>query len=94
MIKFSSSFKSNEIHIVDSPFNENPENIYIFSRDKLISGEERPGNLGKMGNNRDIYCFANRGWSISQNPCDASIFQHARPNFRKKIKKLNFQTKI
>ena len=29
-----------------------------------------------------------------QNLCDASIFLHARPNFRKKMKKLNFQAKI
>ena len=50
MIKFSSSFKSNEIHIVDSSFNEDPKNI-IFSRKALISGEGRPENLGKMGNN-------------------------------------------
>ena len=60
MIKFSSSFKLNEIHTVDSPFNEDPKNIN-FSREALISGEGRPGNLGKMGNNRDIYCSENRG---------------------------------
>ena len=60
MIKFSSSFKLNEIHRVDSPFNEDPKNI-IFFREALISGEGRPENLGKMGNNRDIYCYANWG---------------------------------
>ena len=60
MIKFSSSFKLNEIHRVDSPFNEDPKNI-IFSREALISGEGRLENLGKMGNNRDIYCYANWG---------------------------------
>ena len=57
MIKFSSSSKLNEIHRVDSPFNEN----VIFSREALISGEGRPENLGKMGNSRDIYCYANWG---------------------------------
>ena len=57
MIKFSSSFKLNEIHRVDSPFNEN----VIFSREALISGEGWPENLGKMGNNRDIYCYENWG---------------------------------
>ena len=61
MIKFSSSFKSNEIHTVDSPFNEDPKNNF-FSREALISGEAQPENLGKMGNNRDIYCYANQGW--------------------------------
>ena len=60
MIKFSRSFKLNEIHRVDSPVNEDPKNI-TFSRKALISGEGRPENLGKMGNNRDIYCYANWG---------------------------------
>ena len=61
MIKFSSSFKLNEIHRVDSPFIEDPKNIISFSSEALILGEERPENLGKMGNNRDIYCYANWG---------------------------------
>ena len=39
MIKFSSSFKLNEIHIVHSPFKEDSKNI-IFSREALISGED------------------------------------------------------
>ena len=43
MIEFSSSLKLNEIHMVDSPFNEDPKNI-IFSREALISGEGRPAN--------------------------------------------------
>ena len=46
MIKFSSSLKLNEIHIVDSPFNEDPKNI-IFSREVLISGEGRSENIRK-----------------------------------------------
>ena len=54
-------FKLNEIHVVDCPFNEDSKNI-IFSREALISGEGRPENLEKTGNNRDIYCYANRGW--------------------------------
>ena len=62
MIKFSSCFKLNQIHRVDSPFNEDPKNI-IFSREALISGEVRPENLGKMGNNREIYCYAN--WEVA-----------------------------
>ena len=45
-IKFLSSFKLNEIHKVDSPFNEDPKNI-IFFREALISGEGRPENLGE-----------------------------------------------
>ena len=61
MIKFSSSFKLNKIHRVDSTFNEDPKNINFFSREVLISGEGRPENVQKMGNNRDIYCYANWG---------------------------------
>ena len=60
MIKFSSSFKLNEIHRVDSPFNEDPKNIIFFQGGHNF-GEGQPENLGKMGNNRDIYCYANCG---------------------------------
>ena len=61
MIKFSGSFKLSEIHIIDSPLNEDSKDLNFFSREALISGEGRPENLGKMGNNRDICCYANRG---------------------------------
>ena len=61
VIKFLSSFKLNEIHIIDSLLNEDPKNI-TFSREALISGKGRPENLGKTGNNRDNYCYTNRGW--------------------------------
>ena len=54
MIKFSSSFKLNEDHSVDSPFNEDTKNIIFFSSETLILGEGQPKSLGKMGNNRDI----------------------------------------
>ena len=64
MIKVSSFFKLNEIRTVDNPFNEDPKNI--FFREVLISGEGQSENLGKLGNNRDVYCYANRGWSISK----------------------------
>ena len=60
MIKFSSSLKLNEIHRLDSPFNKDPKNI-IFSQGGPNFGERQPENLGKMGNNRDIYCYANWG---------------------------------
>ena len=46
MIKFSSSFKLNEIHTVDSPFNEDPNNINFF-REALMSGEGWLENLRK-----------------------------------------------
>ena len=65
MIEFSSSLKLNEIHVVDSPFNEDPKNIiFLQGGPNFVEGQSE--NLGKMGNNRDIYCYANRGWSISK----------------------------
>ena len=50
MIKFSSSFKLNEIHKVDSPFNEDPKIINSVSREAIITGEGRWETLRKMGN--------------------------------------------
>ena len=47
MIKFSSSFKLNEIHRVDSPFNENPKNIIFFQGGPNF----RRGKAGKFGEN-------------------------------------------
>ena len=106
MIEFSSSLKLNEIQVVDGPFNEDPKNIVFFFKEALILGEGQSENWGKMGNNRDIHCYANRGVvnverecqppppGTHENPCDASIFLHARPIFREKMKKLNFQAKI
>ena len=46
MIKFSSSFKLNEIHTVDRLFNEDPKNI-IFSRGSNFEG----GKSGKFREN-------------------------------------------
>ena len=48
MIKFSGSFKLNEIHVVDSPFNEDPKNIIVFQGGPNF-GEGRSNNLGKIG---------------------------------------------
>ena len=59
MIKFSSSFKLNEIHVVDSPFKEDPKK-YFFQRGPNF-GEGTAENLGEMGNNRDTFCYANLG---------------------------------
>ena len=99
MNKFSSSFKLNEIHRVNGPFNKDPKNI-IFSRKALISGEGRPENLGKWAITGTSIVMQIGGGefrkSISaptpwyQNPCDASIFLHARLIFRKNEKEPNF----
>ena len=99
--------------MVDSPFNEDSKNVFFQGGPNFGGG--RSENLGKMGNNRDIYCYADRGvinfereyqflppstkifvmpqlfpTSWYQNPCDASTFLHARPNFRGKGKKTQF----
>ena len=67
MIKFSSSMKLNAIHIVHSPFNKHPKNIFL-SWKALMSGERQSENLGKIGNNRDICCYANlRVVSLKEN---------------------------
>ena len=58
--QFPSSQKLNKIHIVTSPFNKDPKNIN-FSQGGPNFGEGWPGSLGKMGINRDIYCYANQG---------------------------------
>ena len=85
MIEFSSSLKLNEIHIVDSPFNEDSKRIF-FSREALISGEGWLKNLGKMDNNRESIIMQIGGGQFRkrisaptlwyQNPCDALIFLH------------------
>ena len=82
--------------MVDSPFNEDSKNK-IFSREALISGEGWPGKFREMANNKDIYTFIvmqigggqfEKSRSVPtpwyQNPCNASTFLHARPNFREK----------
>ena len=44
-------FKLNEIHVVDSPFKEDPK-IQFFSREALISGEGRPKILTLPANSK------------------------------------------
>ena len=60
MIEFSSSLKSNEIHIVDSLFNEDPKNISFFQVGSNFGGGTA-GKFREMGNNKDICCYANWG---------------------------------
>ena len=45
--------------------------MYIYFRDALISGEEWPENLGRMGNNRSIYCYENRGMINLERECQS-----------------------
>ena len=93
MIEISGPFKLNEIPIVDSPFSKDPK-IINFSGEALISGKGRPENLGKWAITETFIVMQMGGGQFRkrisastpwyQNPCDASIFLQARPNFRKK----------
>ena len=58
MVKISNASYENEIHMVDSPFNEDSKNINFLAREALNSGEGRPENLGN-GQNRETCCYAN-----------------------------------
>ena len=63
MIEVSYSLKLNEIHTVDSPFNEDPKNIIFFQGGPNFGGGMAL-KFRKMGSSKDIYCYANRGWSV------------------------------
>ena len=101
MIKFLSSFKLKEIHRVDSPFNEDPKNIF-FCQGGPNFGGGMARKVREMGNNRGIYCFANWGvvnFERAYQPLPpgtkvlfsvASVFLHARPIFRKNEKEPKF----
>ena len=58
MVKISNASFENEIHRVDSLFNEDSKNIF-FCQEALISLEGKQENLGKMAKNIEIYCYAN-----------------------------------
>ena len=46
MVKISNASYEDEIHVIDSPFNEDSKNVIVLAREALISGEGRSGNLG------------------------------------------------
>ena len=93
MIKFSSSLTLNEIHIVDNPSNKDPKNIILFQVGSNFEGWT-VGKFRENGNNKASIVMQIGGGQFRkrilaptswyQNPCDASIFLHARPNFREK----------
>ena len=58
MVTISIASCENEIHMVETPFNEDSK-IYFFSQGGPILGEGRPENLGKMVKNRETYYYAN-----------------------------------
>ena len=69
MVKISNASHENEIHRVDSPFNEDSRNVIFLARKVLFSGEGRPKNLGKIAKNRETYCYANQGVVNSNREC-------------------------
>ena len=82
-IKFSGSFKLNVIHRVDSPFNEDPKNINFFQGGPNFGGG-MAGKVREMGNNRDIYCYANWGmvnFERAYQPLPPGTKIHVMPQF-------------
>ena len=64
MVQISNASYENEIHRLDSSFNEDFKNIFFLAREALILGKGRSENLGKMAKTRETYCYVNYEWSI------------------------------
>ena len=64
MIKISNASYENEIHRVDSPFNEDSKNIICLAREALILGEGRPEYLGEWPKTGKPIVMQIRKWSI------------------------------
>ena len=47
----------NEIHRIDSPFNEKSKNIIFLDREVLISGVGQLENLGKSANSGNLLLY-------------------------------------
>ena len=90
-----------KIHLVNGSFNEDAKNM-----EALILGEGRPEKLGKMGSNRDIYCYSNRrvdNFEREYSPLPPGIkiivvhqlsYMPDQILAKKRNEKLNFQSKI
>ena len=64
MVKLSNASYENEIHRVDSPFNEDSKNRNFLAREALISEEGRLENLGKWPKTGKLIVMQIREWSI------------------------------
>ena len=103
MVKISNASYENEIHRVDSPFNEDSNNI-IFGQGGPNFGEGRPENLRKMAKNREPIVMQIREWSIPirntglyslyQNLCITLVFLRGRSNNSLKTEEVSFQAKF
>ena len=60
---FNASYE-NEIHRVDSPFNEDSKNIICLAREALLLGEGWPENLGKWPKTGKPIVMQIMEWSI------------------------------
>ena len=60
MVKISNVSYENEIHRVDSPFNDDSKNIIFLAREALISGRDGR-KIREMAKNRETYCYVNLG---------------------------------
>ena len=58
MVKISNAAYENEIHRVDSPFNEDSKNV-IICLGGLNLGGGTAGKFREMAKNRETYCYAN-----------------------------------
>ena len=58
MVKVSNASYENEIHRVDSPFNEDSKNIIFCQRDPNFGGETA-GKFRENGQNKETYCYVN-----------------------------------
>ena len=63
MVKISNASYENEIHRVDSPFNEDSKTILFFGRKALISGKGLLEKLGKWPKTGKPIVMQVREWS-------------------------------
>ena len=59
MVKISNASYENEIHSVDSPFNEDSKNIIFFGQGSPNSGGGTAEKFREMSKIRETYCYAN-----------------------------------
>ena len=104
MVKISDASYENEIHRVDSPFNEDSKNIFFLAKEALISGKGRPEKLGKMAKTGKPIVMEIWEWSVLigntgstlwyQSLCITLIFLHVRSNYLLKTEEVGFQAKF
>ena len=101
MFKISNTSYENEIHMVDSPSNENSKNIYFFAREALTLGDGQLENLGKCPKTGKSIVMLIRQWliligntglySLVSTFCTALVFLHVTSNYLLKTEEIGFQ---